>query len=81
MEGWNKRTYRKISNISLPECKPPKNKAKGEFQVQLLNLSKTGIYTDSNRIKRYYDGFRQVLKQNKGDFGLERHLFAYNSDI
>ena len=58
MEGWNKRTYRKISNISLPECKPPKNKAKGEFQVQLLNLSKTGIYVNSNRIKRYYDGFR-----------------------
>ena len=32
---------------------PLENKVKGEFQVQLLNLSKTGIYVNSNMIKRY----------------------------
>ena len=49
--------YRKIPNVSPPECKPPlitntifppniippENKVNGEFQVQLLDLSKTGM--------------------------------------
>ena len=26
--------------------------------IQLLNVSKTGIYVNSNMIKRYWDGFR-----------------------
>ena len=48
--------YRKIPNISPPNISPPnisppKNKVKGEYQVQLFNLSKAGIY--SNVIKRY----------------------------
>ena len=34
-----------------PNISPPKNKVKGEFQAQLLNLSKTGIYVNNNRIK------------------------------
>ena len=64
-----------LPNISPPpEYKPPKNKVKGKFQAQLLNLSKTGIYVNSDMIKKYQDGFRQVLKQNKGDFGLKKHL-------
>ena len=33
------------SNIILPDYKPPRNKVKGDFQVQLLNLSETGIYS------------------------------------
>ena len=41
------------SEYKLPEYKPPKDKVKDEFQVQLLNVSKTGIYVNSDRIKRY----------------------------
>ena len=42
-----------LPNIRPPEYKPPKNKVKLEFPVQLLNLTKTGIYVNSNGIKRY----------------------------
>ena len=48
-----------ITNTNFPpNISPPKNKIKGEFKVQLLNLSKTGIYVNSNRIKRYEEGLR-----------------------
>ena len=40
--------YRTIPNIS-----PPTNQTMGEFQVQQLNLSKTGIHVNSHKIKRY----------------------------
>ena len=63
-----------------PNISPPENKVKGETQVLLLNLSKTGIYVNSNMIKRYQDGFRQVLKENKDDFVLENTFSAYDSD-
>ena len=39
-----------------------------------------GIYVNSSKTKRYYEGSRQVLKQNRDDFGLEKQLFDYNSD-
>ena len=57
-----------------PEYKPTRNKVMRKIQVQLLNLSKTGIYVNRNRSKRYQDGFRQVLKQNRDDFGLKKQL-------
>ena len=57
--------YRKIPNISLPpnirplitntnvppNISPPRNKVKSKFQVQFLNLSKTGIYVNSNTVE------------------------------
>ena len=52
------------------------------LSVTTANLSKIGIDVNSNRIKNYQDGFRQVLKQNENDFGLKKHLFfTYNRDI
>ena len=44
----NKKSY---PNISTPEYKTPKNKARDEFQVRLLNLSKTGKYDNSHQTK------------------------------
>ena len=60
---------------------PPKDKVKGEFHVQLLDFTKMGIYVNSNKIKRYQDGFRYALNHNKDDFGLKKNLLAYNSAI
>ena len=46
--------YYIITNTNFPpNISPPKSKVKSELQVQLLNLSKIGIYVDSNKIKRY----------------------------
>ena len=45
----------------------PKNEV-WKFHLQSQKLSKTGNFVISHRRKRYYEGFRQVSKQNKGDF-------------
>ena len=37
-------------NISPPKISHPRNKVKGEFQAQLLSLSKTNIYFNSSKI-------------------------------
>ena len=44
-----------------------------EYQVQPLNLYKTGKHVDSHKMKRYQDRFRYILKQN--------NHFANNIDI
>ena len=59
------------SNIS-----PLKNMVIYEYQVLPLNRSKTGEYVGSHEIKRYQDGFRQILEQQKGDFCLKNDRFC-----
>ena len=53
-----------LPNVSTPYISPPKNKVIYEYQVQHLNLSKTGKFVDSHGIQRYQNGFRKISKQN-----------------
>ena len=39
--------------LTYPNISHPNNNANGEFQVELLNVSKACIYVNSNTIKRY----------------------------
>ena len=63
-----------LQNIGSPE-----NKVKAEFQVLLLSISKTGRYLNINSIKKR--SFIEIIKQNGGDFGIEKDLFTYKIDI
>ena len=48
--------HKMSSEYKPPEYKPPKNKIKGEFQVQLLNPPKTGTYIGAGDEKTWGGG-------------------------
>ena len=52
------------------------------FQVPPLNLSKTGEYVNSLTIKKII-GWLQIgfIAKVKGDFCLNKDIFAYNIDV
>ena len=60
----------KRSKYSLP-CN---NKARSEFQIKVLNISKTSKIVNSHRVGSSWETFRWIRKYSKGYFCCKRAL-------